>query len=92
MAKLILVIFFFQSDMAFGDIKHTGMHNRFGGYENDCSVARLSENRFMLMSPSIQQMKSYAWMRHHLPSDGSVYLEDVTSLYTTLVSTHSMFL
>ena len=60
--------------MAFGDIKHTGMHNRFGGYENDCSVARLSENRFMLMSPSIQQMKSYAWMRHHLPSDGSVYL------------------
>ena len=43
--------------MAFGDIKHTGMHNRFGGYENDCSVARLSENRFMLMSPSIQQMK-----------------------------------
>ena len=43
--------------MAFGDIRHTGMHNRFGGYENDCSVARLSENRFMLMSPSIQQMK-----------------------------------
>ena len=49
--------FFSYSDMAFGDIRHTGMHNRFGGYENDCSVARLSENRFMLMSPSIQQMK-----------------------------------
>lgn len=71
-------------DMPIGHIRHTGMHNHHGGYENDCSVARLSKNRFMLMSPSIQQMKSYAWMRHHLPSDGSVYLEDVTSLYTSL--------
>jgi pyruvate dehydrogenase phosphatase regulatory subunit len=60
------------------------MHNRFGGYENDCSVARLQENRFMLMSPSIQQMRSHTWMKTHLPTDGSVYLQDVTSLYTSL--------
>ena len=62
-------------------------HNKCGGYENDCSVARLQENRFMLMSPSIQQMKSYAWMRHQLNQLGfedSVYLQDVTSLYTSL--------
>lgn len=71
-------------DMPIGHIKHTGMQNRFGGYENDCSVARLNENRYMLMSPSIQQMRSYTWMKTHLPSDGSVYLQDVTSLYTTL--------
>ena len=63
---------------------HTGMQNELGGYENDCSVARLSENHFMLMSPSIQQMRSYSWMKHRLPKDGSVYLQDVTSLYTTL--------
>ena len=60
------------------------MQNRFGGYENDCSVARLQDNRFMLMSPSIQQMKAYTWMRNHLPSNGSVDLQDVTSLYTSL--------
>ena len=71
-------------DMPIGHIRHTGMHNKYGGYENDCSVARLSENRFMLMSPSIQQRKSYSWMRNHLPEAGTVYLEDVTSLYTTL--------
>ena len=71
-------------DMPIGHIRHTGMQNRFGGYENDCSVARLQENRFMLMSPSIQQMKAYTWMRNHLPSNGSVYLQDVTSLYTSL--------
>ncbi|TRY67857.1 hypothetical protein TCAL_10396 [Tigriopus californicus] len=67
-----------------GSIIHTGMQNEEGGFENDCSVARLAENRYMLMSPSIQQMKSYSWMKKHLPLDNSVYLHDVTSLYTSL--------
>jgi glycine cleavage system aminomethyltransferase T len=58
-----------------GGIVHTGMQNELGGYENDCSVARLAENHFMLISPSIQQMRSYAWMKHRLPKDGSVYLQ-----------------
>ena len=60
------------------------MHNKEGGYENDCSITRLAYNRFMLMSPSIQQMRSFTWVKHHLPDDGSVYLQDVTSLFTTL--------
>ena len=47
----------------------------FSGYENDCSVARLGFNRFMLMSPSIQQMRSFTWMKHNLPTDGSVFLQ-----------------
>ena len=36
----------------------------------------------MLMSPSIQQMRSLAWLRRHLPKE--VVLQDVTSLYTAL--------
>jgi len=71
-------------DVPVGHIIHTGMQNQWGGYENDCSVARLADNRYMLMSPSIQQMRSYTWMRRHLPADGSVVLQDVTSLYTAL--------
>ena len=63
-----------------GSIVHTGMQNELGGYENDCSVARLAENHFMLMSPSIQQMRSYSWMKHRLPADGSVYLQASFSL------------
>ena len=51
------------------------MHNVEGGYENDCSVARLAYNRYMLMSPSIQQMRSFTWVKHHLPEDGSVFLQ-----------------
>jgi len=69
-------------DIPIGHIVHTGMQNQWGGYENDCSVARLAENRYMLMSPSIQQMRSYTWLKRHLPKE--VVLEDVTSLYTAL--------
>eukprot|EP00095_Tigriopus_kingsejongensis_P011061 maker-scaffold23_size669530-snap-gene-1.32 protein:Tk11061 transcript:maker-scaffold23_size669530-snap-gene-1.32-mRNA-1 annotation:"pyruvate dehydrogenase phosphatase regulatory mitochondrial" len=36
-------------DIPIGSIIHTGMQNAHGGYENDCSVARLAENRFMLI-------------------------------------------
>lgn len=44
----------------------------------------LSCLRYMMMSPSIQQMRSFTWMKNHLPKEGSVFLEDVTSLYTSL--------
>ena len=31
------------------------MHNEDGGYESDCSLARLSENHYMMIAPIIQQ-------------------------------------
>lgn len=32
-------------DVPVGTIIHTGMQNERGGYENDCSLTRLSENQ-----------------------------------------------
>ena len=32
-------------DVPVGHIVITGMQNKWGGYENDCSIARLAENR-----------------------------------------------
>ncbi len=32
-------------DKAVGTVVHTGMHNHHGGFENDCSVVRMAENR-----------------------------------------------
>jgi len=48
---------------------YSGMQNEDGGFENDCTVMRVDENRYLLMSPSIQQMRSYFWLKSHLPSD-----------------------
>lgn len=35
-------------DVTVGSIIHTGMQNKHGGYENDCSLARLAENQWVI--------------------------------------------
>uniref|UniRef100_A0A8C4RXS5 Pyruvate dehydrogenase phosphatase regulatory subunit n=1 Tax=Erpetoichthys calabaricus TaxID=27687 RepID=A0A8C4RXS5_ERPCA len=44
-------------DVPVGHIVHTGMLNERGGYENDCSVVRLSKNSFFIISPTDQQLQ-----------------------------------
>lgn len=42
-------------DVPVGHIVHTGMLNQRGGYENDCSVVRLSKNRWVTPPPALTQ-------------------------------------
>lgn len=37
-----------------------------------------------MVSPSSQQTRIYGWMNRYLPSDHSVCLNDVTSMYTVI--------
>jgi len=67
-----------------GTVIHTGMQNERGGYENDCSVVRLAENHFFIIAPTTLQTRMMAWLNRHKPSDGSVVISDVTSMYTAL--------
>ena len=38
----------------------------------------------MMIAPTIQQTRCLNWLRRNLPSDGSVKVTDVTSMYTAL--------
>lgn len=69
-------------DVPVGSIIHTGMQNRYGGYENDCSLARISENHYMMIAPTIQQTRCKVWLQKHLPP--TVTMSDVTSMFTAL--------
>lgn len=60
------------------------MQNEDGGYENDCMLVRLGTNSYFMVSPTSQQTRIYDWMSRHLPSDHSVNLNDVTSMYTVI--------
>ncbi|XP_014478147.1 PREDICTED: pyruvate dehydrogenase phosphatase regulatory subunit, mitochondrial isoform X2 [Dinoponera quadriceps] len=71
-------------DVPVGSIIHTGMQNYRGGYENDCSLARIAPNHYMMIAPTIQQTRCKYWIHRHLPSDGSVAVSDVTSAYTAI--------
>ncbi|CAG9781689.1 unnamed protein product [Diatraea saccharalis] len=71
-------------DVPVGSIIHTGMQNERGGYENDCSLARISDYHYMMIAPTIQQTRCKVWLKRHLPANGSVTLTDVTSTYTAI--------
>jgi 4-methylaminobutanoate oxidase (formaldehyde-forming) len=64
-----------------GTVTYTQLCNRAGGVECDLTVTRLSEDRFRIVTGTSFGNHDLAWLRAHLPTDGSVLLEDVTSRY-----------
>lgn len=71
-------------DMPVGSIIHTGMQNVLGGYENDCSLARIADNHYFMIAPTIQQTRCMAWLQRHLPPKSKIGVSDVTSMYTAI--------
>ncbi|MGA3353587.1 MAG: FAD-dependent oxidoreductase [Acidimicrobiales bacterium] len=64
-----------------GTVTYTQLCNPAGGVECDLTVTRLSEDRFRIVTGTAFGNHDLAWLRAHLPADGSVTLEDVTSRY-----------
>ena len=62
-----------------GQITYTQMLNRRGGIECDFTVARLTEDRFGIVTGTAFGNHDLSWIRSHLPHDGSVSVTDVTS-------------
>ena len=55
-----------------------------GGIECDVTVTRLAEDRYYVVSAAATEQHDYAWIARHLPEDGSVRLENVTSAAAVL--------
>jgi glycine cleavage system aminomethyltransferase T/glycine/D-amino acid oxidase-like deaminating enzyme len=64
-----------------GAITYTQMLNEEGGIECDFTVTRLAEDRFRIVTGTAFGRHDLAWIRDHLPADGSAAVEDVTSAY-----------
>ncbi len=62
-----------------GAITYTQMLNRRGGIECDFTVTRLGEESFQIVTGTAFGNHDMAWIRRHLPADGSARLTDVTS-------------
>ncbi|XP_064436231.1 pyruvate dehydrogenase phosphatase regulatory subunit, mitochondrial isoform X3 [Mirounga angustirostris] len=82
--EVLQYLFSNDLDVPVGHIVHTGMLNQGGGYENDCSIARLGKRSFFMISPTDQQVHCWAWLKKHMPEDSNLLLEDVTWKYTAL--------
>jgi glycine cleavage system aminomethyltransferase T/glycine/D-amino acid oxidase-like deaminating enzyme len=62
-----------------GRITYTQMLNRRGGIECDFTVTRVGPETFQIVTGTAFGNHDAAWIRRHLPHDGSVTLSDVTS-------------
>jgi glycine cleavage system aminomethyltransferase T/glycine/D-amino acid oxidase-like deaminating enzyme len=67
-----------------GRITYTQMLNSRGGIECDFTVARLGEQRFSIVTGTAFGNHDREWIRRHLPDDGSVQVQDVTSAWACL--------
>jgi 4-methylaminobutanoate oxidase (formaldehyde-forming) len=62
-----------------GQVTYTQMLNARGGIECDFTVTRIADDRFRIVTGTAFGQHDLAWIRQHVPGDGSVQVEDETS-------------
>ena len=73
-----------QIDVPLGRIVYTWLLNPAGGVLSDLTITRVAVDRFLVMEGDVRGMRDKKWMIDHLPSDGSVQLQDVTSSWCSV--------
>ncbi len=68
-------------DRPVGTLVYTQMLNNAGGIEADFTVTRLGEQSFRIVTGTAFGNHDLSWLRKHLPGDGSVVLNDVSSAF-----------
>jgi 4-methylaminobutanoate oxidase (formaldehyde-forming) len=68
-----------EIDVAVGRIVYTQLLNRRGGIECDLTVTRVTADRFLLITGTAVGGHDLGRLRQHLPDDGSVLINDITS-------------
>jgi glycine cleavage system aminomethyltransferase T/glycine/D-amino acid oxidase-like deaminating enzyme len=66
-------------DRPVGSVTYALLLNERGGIQSDITVARLAADHFQLGANGLLDL---AWLRSHLPADGSVQVRDVTGALT----------
>ena len=68
-----------QMDQPIGRITYTSVLNHKGGIVCDLTVTRMAEDRFIVMTSTGYGYRDLKWLRDHMPDEGSVRVEDVSS-------------
>jgi heterotetrameric sarcosine oxidase gamma subunit len=66
-------------DVPVGRIVYTSLLNRRAGIEADLTITRIAGDRYFIVTGTAVGQHDLAWLRSHLPDDGSVTLNDLTS-------------
>ena len=66
-------------DVEPGRIVYTQWCNERGGIEADLTVTRLEENKFLVVTGAVPQVRDMAWLKRHTPDDARCVSTDITS-------------
>ena len=67
-----------------GRTVYTGLLNERGTYESDLTIARLSREKFLIITGSAQVTRDAGWIGRNLPQGAHATLTDVTGAWTVL--------
>ena len=68
-----------------GRIKVSSLLDHRGGFKCDMTITKLGDDRYYLVSAAAAESHDLDWMRKHMPQDGSVTIDNVTTRYGGLV-------
>lgn len=68
-----------NADRPVGRVIYTPLLDARGGFRSDLTILRLEEQHFRVITGAADAARDLAWFRRHLPADGSVSLQDLTS-------------
>ena len=66
-------------DKPVGSVTYSQLCNQRGTIEADITVARVAEDKFLLVTGTAFGLHDSWWIRKHMPNDGTVTFQDVTS-------------
>jgi heterotetrameric sarcosine oxidase gamma subunit len=66
-------------DVEPGRIVYTQWCNERGGIEADLTVTRMEENKFLVVTGAVPQVRDMAWLKRHTPDDAHCITTDITS-------------
>ncbi|MXZ36557.1 MAG: FAD-dependent oxidoreductase [Acidobacteria bacterium] len=73
-----------RCDRPVGRCIYTPLLTPEGGIRADLTIQRLAEDRFRIVTGAFDGARDEAWFRRHLPIDGSVQFENLSSALCTL--------
>ena len=71
-------------DVPVGRVVYTPLLTPAGTFRSDLTIVRRSATEFRVITGGAEGGRDLAWMRRHLPADGTVQLTDSTSALTTI--------
>ncbi|MEO6470194.1 MAG: FAD-dependent oxidoreductase, partial [Aeromicrobium sp.] len=73
-----------QMNVPNGRVVYTPILDSRGGYRADLTIMRLSDNHFRVVTGGAHGNLDRKWFSDHMPADGSAYVVDQTSAFTTI--------